>query len=171
MDISAIDKEIHEEEKVRESLQRIEYLKSLLSSEGQVPNTNTQLSSGPDTTVPLPTSLKYDNKILSAFVIHSEQLEYLFSKSKSVKEFLHNVYLVIKDILTTDPNAIKYIKHKYYPQIKLKMEFQHEKAYNPEVDSATLCSTTKVTVSVNISCKIPQISIESFLRPLSWMHR
>jgi hypothetical protein len=73
MDITAIEKEIHEEEKkVRESLQPIESLKSLLSREEQASNTNNQLSSGPDTTVPLPTSLKYDNKILSAFVIHSE---------------------------------------------------------------------------------------------------
>jgi hypothetical protein len=57
--------------------------------------------------------------------------------SKNIKEFLYNLYLVIKQILTTDPTALKYIRHKCYPQILLEMLFQHEKAYNPEIDTAT----------------------------------
>jgi hypothetical protein len=85
MGITAIKKGIYEEEeKVKESLHRIEYLKSLLAREEQAQDTNAQTTSGPDTTVLLPTSLKYDNKILSAFVIHSEQLEYIFSKSTTI---------------------------------------------------------------------------------------
>jgi hypothetical protein len=138
MDINAIRKEIQEqEERVRTSLEYLEYLKNLLAHAEQAQDTNTQPSAGSDTTESPTTSLKYDNKNLSAFVIHSEQLEYLLNKSHSIKEFLHKLYQSIKHILTTDPSAIDYIRHKCYPQIKLKMEFQHEKAYNPEIDTAT----------------------------------
>jgi DNA repair exonuclease SbcCD ATPase subunit len=142
MDISALKKELHDlQESVTRSLQRIEYLNNLIASiEQQQQQPKVEPLPQPsiqDTEEDLESSLKFVNRNWTDFKIYQQKLEEIFSKSKSIKDFLNNLYVHIKNILTKHPTALEFIKAKCYPQIKLKMEFQHEKAYNPEIDTAT----------------------------------